>query len=208
MSSFQLENYELANDTIKRFWTEYPVGRIVSVIADIDLKEGYVLFKVDVYREYADLEPSATGHAYGNVAFYPVNMKKWFIEDTETSAIARAIKLLSPSAERPSREDMQKVDELPAMPDADDYWATTKPVTPAVGIPTLGDVMPVIVTAIKDPQSPRSCIHGDRVWKTGEKNGKAWAMYKCCETKRESQCAPVWYELQSDGKWLPQVHND
>lgn len=201
MSSFELNNYELANDTIKRFWSEYPVGRIVPAIVDIDLLAGWVLFRVDVYREYADLEPSATGHAYGNVAYYPANMKKWFIEDTETSAIARAIKLLTPSAERPSREDMQKVETLAPMPDTQDYWAV-KPELPK-GISGLDETIAVLKDAIVvnplDP-TPR-CIHGSRVWKTGEKNGRAWAMYKCQEASRANQCEPVWYELDSAGKW-------
>jgi hypothetical protein len=200
MSAFELNNYELANDTIKRFWTEYPVGRIVPVIVDIDLVAGWVMFKVDVYREYLDLEPSATGHAYGNVSFYPANMKKWFIEDTETSAIARAIKLLTPSAERPSREDMMKVETLPPVPDAQDFWAT-KP--EAAGIPTLGEAMATVsenLGAVATDPTPR-CTHGSRVWKTGNKNNKAWAGYMCQEINRNNQCAPVWYELDSAGKW-------
>lgn len=200
MSAFELNNYELANDTIKRFWTEYPVGRIVPVIVDIDLAVGWVMFKVDVYREYADLEPSATGHAYGNVAFYPANMKKWFIEDTETSAIARAIKLLTPSAERPSREDMQKVEQLPPVPDTQDFWAT-KP--EESGIPTLGEALATLgenLGAVATDPTPR-CTHGARVWKTGNKNNKAWAGYMCQEINRNNQCAPVWYELDAAGKW-------
>ena len=123
MSGF-LDNYELANDTIKRFWVEHPTGRIMPIIVDIDLTAGWVLFKVEVYREYEDHQPSAIGHAYGNVTYYPANMRRWFIEDSETSAIARAIKLLTPSTERPSREDMQKVEALKPMPDNTDFWAT------------------------------------------------------------------------------------
>jgi len=200
MSAFELKDYELANDTIKRFWAEYPVGRIVPAIVDIDLAVGWVLFRVDVYREYADLEPCATGHAYGNVAYYPANMKKWFIEDTETSAIARAIKLLTPSAERPSREDMQKVEQLAPVPDAQDFWATQPE---AAGIPTLGEAITVLKDAlVVNPLDPTPrCIHGTRVWKTGYKNNKAWAGYMCQELSRANQCAPVWYELNAAGKW-------
>ena len=49
MSNF-LDNYELANDTIKRFWAEFPAGRIVPIIEDINLTAGYVLFRVEVYK--------------------------------------------------------------------------------------------------------------------------------------------------------------
>ena len=204
-----LENYELANDSIKRFREEYPTGRLVAIIEDIDLAAGWVLIKAEAYREYEDHVPSAVDFAYGNVTFYPANMKKWFIEDTSTSALARCIKLLTPSAARPSREDMLKVETLAPMPEAVDYWAT-KPKTLSTDvrfiegeISGLNEAMAVVKDALigtaTDP-TPR-CTHGSRVWKTGEKNGRAWAMYKCQELSRANQCEPVWYELDSAGKW-------
>jgi hypothetical protein len=207
MSNFQLDNYELANDTIKRFWTEYPVGRIVPMIVDIDLVVGYVLFKVDIYREYGDLEPVATGHAYGNVAFYPANMKKWFIEDTETSAIARAIKLLTPSAERPSREDMQKVETLAPMPDVQDFWAT-KPETAgipllAVGVEALDAAYKVVKDSYGEFDKPLSCTHGLRVFRKGKAD--EWGAYFCPQPKGSAQCAPVWCEIGTNGKWQVKV---
>lgn len=203
MSGF-LDNYELANDTIKRFWVEHPTGRIMPIIVDIDLTAGWVLFKVEVYREYEDHQPSAIGHAYGNVNFYPANMKRWMVEDVETSAIARAIKLLTPSAERPSREDMEKVEALKPMPDNTDFWATN-PATAA--IPTLAEAVNTLASSMGakvEPGTP-SCNHGARVWRTGEKNGKAWGNYSCTEKSRANQCAPYWYVLTSDGSWKPQV---
>lgn len=200
MSAFQLDNYELANDTIKRFWTEYPVGRIVPMIVDIDLVVGYVLFKVDIYREYGDLEPVATGHAYGNVAFYPANMKKWFIEDTETSAIARAIKLLTPSAERPSREDMLKVENLPPVLDTQDFWAT-KPETADIPLLAVGvnAVSQSLTTAATEPL----CIHGLRVFRKGKAD--EWGAYFCPQPKGAAQCEPIWCELGTNGKWQVKV---
>lgn len=203
MSGF-LDNYELANDTIKRFWVEHPSGRIMPIIVDIDLSAGWVLFKVEVYREYEDRDPSAIGHAYGNVNYYPANMKRWFIEDSETSAIARAIKLLTPSAERPSREDMEKVEALKPMPDTADFWATNPA---ADAIPTLAEAVATLATSMNGVAFPGvpSCNHGARVWRTGEKNGKAWGNYACTEKNRASQCSPYWYVLTSDGSWKPQL---
>ena len=51
-------------------------------------------------------------------------MKKWFIEDTITSAYGRCIGLLTPSLEhnsRPTMQDMEKVETLPA---DSDPWST------------------------------------------------------------------------------------
>jgi hypothetical protein len=115
MANF-LEDYETANSTIKRFWSEFPTGRINPVIDDKDLLKGYIFVKTEIYRDYNDPLPTVVDYAYGNVAFYPENMKKWFVEDSVTSSIARAIKLLTPSESRPSFEDMQRVEKLAAVP--------------------------------------------------------------------------------------------
>jgi len=199
-----LENYELANDSIKRFRTEYPSGRLISVIEDIDLAAGWVLIKAEAYREYEDHLPSAVDFAYGNVAFYPANMKKWFVEDTITSALARCIKLLTPSAARPSREDMQKVETLAPMPDTQDFWAT-EPET--AGIPVLADAVATVAAGLGGGaiEGKPLCVHGARVWRTGEKNGRAWYNYGCSEKNRSNQCLPIWYVLTSDGTFKPQV---
>ena len=199
-----LENYELANDSIKRFRAEYPSGRLIAIIEDIDLTAGWILMKAEAYREYEDTYPSAVDFAYGNVAFYPANMKKWFVEDTVTSCLARCIKLLTPSAARPSREDMQKVETLAPMPDTQDFWST-KPEN--AGIPTIADVVSTVTAALGGVQveGKPSCTHGARVWRTGEKNGKAWANWGCTEKNRASQCQPLWYVLDASGSWKPQV---
>jgi len=199
-----LENYELANDSIKRFREEYPSGRLVSLIEDIDLAAGWVLIKAEAYREYEDHLPSAVDFAYGNVAFYPANMKKWFVEDTTTSALARVIKLLTPSAARPSREDMQKVETLAPMPDTQDFWATA-PET--AGIPVLADAVATVAAGLGGGaiEGKPLCVHGARVWRTGEKNGRAWYNYGCSEKNRSNQCSPIWYVLTSDGTFKPQV---
>lgn len=199
-----LENYELANDSIKRFREEYPSGRLVALIEDIDLAAGWVLIKAEAYREYEDHLPSAVDFAYGNVAFYPANMKKWFVEDTTTSALARVIKLLTPSAARPSREDMQKVETLAPMPDNQDFWAT-EPET--AGIPVLADAVATVAAGLGGGaiEGKPLCVHGARVWRTGEKNGRAWYNYGCSEKNRSNQCSPIWYVLTSDGTFKPQV---
>ena len=201
-----LENYELANDSIKRFRIEYPSGRLISIIEDIDLAAGWVLIKAEAYREYEDHLPSAVDFAYGNVAFYPANMKKWFVEDTITSALARCIKLLTPSAARPSREDMQKVETLPPMPDTQDFWSTAPE---SAGVPLLADAVATVAAGlggvgVVTGKAPL-CVHGARVWRQGEKNGRAWYNYGCTEKNRTNQCKPIWYEMASDGTFKVQL---
>ncbi len=37
-----------------------------------------------------------------------------------------------------------------------------------------------------------TCAHGQRVYKSGEKNGKAWAAWMCPSSDRANQCRPEW----------------
>jgi hypothetical protein len=203
-----LDNYEDVATRIQRFWVTHPTGKIHTSITDIDIKAGYVLVECRVYREFEDSEPSGIDFAFGNVATYNVQMKKWFVEDTVTSAIGRAVGLVLGADKRPTAQNMAQVERVDpviiksAAEDAYDPWAgTNTTITP------IGDVIPAIEEALTgnatDP-TPR-CNHGARVWKTGEKNGKVWAHYKCQEANRANQCPPIWYVVGSDGKWKPQV---
>jgi hypothetical protein len=204
-----LDNYEDVNARIKRFRSEFPSGRLIAFIEDIDLNKGTVLIRAEAYREYEDAVPSAVDYAYGNVATLTNNMKKWLIEDTVTSAYGRVIGLLTPSLEhnaRPTVQDMQKVENLPADPDP---WSTKAAIE---DMPTMATAVQEIGTQLGGElvQEAPQCSHGHRVWrqqteekiKAGEKN---WGGYMCVEKVRAKQCAPYWYVLASDGKWKPQV---
>jgi len=198
-----LDNYEDVNARIKRFRTEFPSGRLVAYIEDIDIIKGTVLVKAEAYREYEDAVPSAVDYAFGNVATLTNNMKKWLIEDTVTSAYGRVIGLLTPSEHaRPTVQDMQKVENLPADPDP---WSTKAAIE---DMPTMATAVNEISQSLGGEQvaeAPR-CPHGTMVWATGtSKAGKPWACYRCTERNKASQCEPNWYVLTSDGKWKPQV---
>ena len=199
-----LDNYEDVNARIKRFRLEFPSGRLVAYIEDIDIIKGTILVKAEAYREYEDMVPSAVDYAFGNVSTYPNNMKKWFIEDTITSAYGRVIGLLTPSEHaRPTVQDMQKVETLPA---DSDPWSTKASIedmaTMASGILEIGKSLGGELVA----EAPR-CAHGTMVWAEGtaKATGKPCAAYKCTERVRANQCNPYWHVLGSDGKWKPQV---
>ena len=198
-----LDNYEDVNTRIKRFRSEFPTGRLIAFIEDINLDKGTILVKAEAYREYEDTVPSAVDYAFGNVATYPQNMKKWFIEDTFTSAYGRVIGLLTPSeGGRPTVQDMQKVETALAEPDP---W-TTK--FTADDIPTLGKAIETIEQGLGGvlPDAAPRCFHGSMVWAQGTsaKTGKEWAAYKCTERSRDKQCDPIWQVIGSDGKWRAQ----
>ena len=200
-----LDNYEDVNSRITRFHSEFPSGRLVAIIEDKDLAAGWVLVRAEAYREFEDAVPSAVDYAYGNVASLTQNMKKWLVEDTSTSAIGRCIGLLSPSpAGRPTRQDMERVETLPA---TSDPWTTVKVAT-ETGTTALTTAMAEIGSQLGGelvPASPR-CAHGTMIWKQAAAGSpKNWGGYFCTEKTKATQCPPYWHVLASDGKWKPQV---
>jgi hypothetical protein len=203
-----LDNYEDVNSRITRFHSEFPSGRLVAVIEDKDLTAGWVLVRAEAYKEYEDALPSAVDYAYGNVASLTQNMKKWLVEDTSTSAIGRVIGLLSPSpAGRPTRQDMERVDVLPA---GGDPWATLTITQTAkeTGTTALNTAMKEIGAQLGGElvAEPARCAHGTMIWKQAAAGSpKNWGGYFCTEKTKATQCPPYWHVLASDGKWKPQV---
>ena len=206
-----LDNYEDVNARIKRFRSEFPTGRLVAYIEDMDLAKGTVLIRAEAYREYEDHVPSAIDYAYGNVATLANNMKRWLIEDTTTSAYGRVIGLLTPSTlhnARPTVQDMQQVESLPA---DSDPWATlsitqTAHETKTTALATAIEAVRENLGGQQVAEAPL-CTHGHMIWSTGTsaKTGKDWAAYRCPQKAKAEQCAPRWYVYTSRMKWEPQV---
>jgi len=202
-----LDNYEDVNTRIKRFRAEYPAGRLVAFIEDVNLKEGWILIRAEAYKEYEDHLPSAIDYAYGNVASLTQNMKKWVVEDTVTSAYGRVIGLLSPSDARPTRQDMQRVEALPASADP---WATlsitqTAHETGTTALTTaVAEIAPQLGTDLV--AAPPRCGHGTMIWKQAAAGSpKNWGGFFCTEKTKATQCAPNWHVMTSSGQWKPQI---
>jgi hypothetical protein len=217
-----LENYEDVAARIKRFWETHPSGRIENHIVEFNAEKGYILVQTQIFKEYEDEKPSAIDYAFGNVATYNVQMKKFFCEDTVTSSIGRAIGLLLGTDKRPTRQDMEKVETIStnvAKSTADDYDPWTKKFgdVPSFktaaeaeqsGIPSLGSSMDEITKQLGGQlvaEAPQ-CSHGHMIWKQSHEGApKSWGGYFCTERTKATQCSPRWYVLRSTGKWEPQV---
>jgi hypothetical protein len=217
-----LDNYEDVAARIKRLWETHPSARVETKIEHFDAEKGYVLIQAMIFREYEDEKPSAVDYAFGNVATYNVQMKKFFVEDTVTSAIGRAIGLLLGTDKRPTLQDMQKVETISATvakSTADDYdpWSKKFGDVPSFktaaeaeqsGIPSLGSSMDEIAKTLGGQlvEEAPQCSHGHRIWKQAHEGApKNWGGYFCTERTKATQCAPAWYVFSSDGKWKPQV---
>jgi hypothetical protein len=197
-----LDGYEAARARTDRWLATYPAGRIETRIVQFDAEKGFVLVEAKAFRQSDDTHPAGIDHAYGYQGAFQQNMKRFFVEDTCTSAILRVMQLVMGAAERTTREIMEQIEAQPAAvakTDLDyDYWTTKFGEVPSFKTQEQVD-------AAGTPDSLQECKHGKRVFREGTaKTGKAWANYSCIERKPE-QCDPNWLVMSGDGKWKPQL---
>jgi hypothetical protein len=215
-----LDNYEASRERLERWLANYPLGRIETRIVEFSAEKGYVLVEAKVFRNYDDILPAGIDYAYGYQGAYQQNMKRWFVEDTTTSAIMRAQILVMGGAEKSTREIMEQVERTPAKianTDTNDYWTTKFGDVPSfktaeeaeqAGVPSLGSSMDEIKKQLGGElvkEAPQ-CAHGHMIWKKSHDGApKTWGGYFCTERTKATQCPPRWHVLSSDGKWKPQV---
>jgi hypothetical protein len=200
-----MDNYEGNKDRNNRWIATYPQGRIEAHVIEFNAKEGYVLVQAKGWRNQTEIEPADIDYAYGFIAAYPERMKRWFVEDTITSAKMRVMANLLGGTEKATAEVMALVkSETPA--NDYDYWTTKH-----------GDV-PSYATAAEAEESGEpsygsseqativpECFHGVMRWNESKPDAiKAWGGYFCTEKVKEKQCKPAWYVMTSNG-WKPQV---
>jgi hypothetical protein len=215
---FNLEDYEDVAARVLRFQKAYPEGRIVTDVIQFNPEKGIVLVSAQIYRTASDTLPAGVDYAFGDASTYNAGMRKWYVEDTSSSAIGRALSLVLETQKKPTKQDMAKVvvkkPEKPAVadvkPDDQDYWTT--PVNEYRGVVdapvSLDKAMENIAAVMGTGEAAEapSCQHGHMLWKEGEKNGRAWGGYFCGHAPRtgEAKCPTIWYVLAPDGIWVPQ----
>jgi hypothetical protein len=215
-----LDNYEASRERLERWNRTFPLGRIETRIVEFSAEKGYVLVEAKAFRHMDDLEPAGIDYAYGYQGAYQQNMKRWFCEDTVTSAIMRVQQLVMGGAERSTKEIMEQVERTPAKianTDATDYWTTKFGDVPSyktadeaeqAGIPSLGSSMDEIKKQLGGTLAEEApqCSHGHMIWKRSHDGApKTWGGYFCIERTKATQCTPRWYVVTSDGKWKPQA---
>ncbi len=99
--------YATVAERITLFYERYPRGRIITRLVSRTARE--ITVQAFIYRSLDDLRPSATGLAAELVGNGDINTVAC-LENTETSAIGRALANLglTASRERPSREEIDK----------------------------------------------------------------------------------------------------
>lgn len=219
-----LDNYEGNKERTDRWIATYPDGRLEAHVINFDAEKGSILVQAKAWRNQNESEPAGIDYAFGYLAAYNANMKRWFVEDTVTSALMRVMALVMGGTEKATRETMQQVETMTTkVATADpkqeyDYWTTKHgdvpsfksedELTAAEKAQTIGGAIQEVTAQLGGEmlkEAPQ-CQHGHRVWREGvsAKTGKAWGNYSCVERK-PNQCDPVWYVFTSDGTWKPQI---
>jgi len=209
MATF-MDGYEGNKERTDRWLRTFPNGRLEAHIVEFNAEKGYVLVQAKAWRNQEEKEPAGIDYAFGYREAFNSNMKRWFCEDTTTSALMRVMALVMGNTEKATKEVMALVKSQ--APAADyDYWATKHGDVPSYqtaaeaeqsGIPSFGSSEDSAWTADAIP----SCRHGEMRWNQSKPEAaKSWGGYFCSEKVKENQCTPRWYVLRSTGKWEPQV---
>ena len=217
--AFNLDNYEDVQSRVKRWQVAFPVGRIVTDVIQFDAVKGHILVAASIYREHEDTLPAAVDYAFGDAATYPAQMRKFYVEDTCTSAIGRAISLVLETTNKATKQDMAKVERVKndersavianaplAVENTWDEFVSEEPKQPVV---TLADAAEIVQQAFGEAEPIPTCSHGERVIKTGvSASGKPWqgAMCEVRGASKGERCPAIWYVMsKTTGKWrLPE----
>jgi len=216
---FDLSSYEDVNSRIRRFQVAYPVGRIVTDVIQFNAEKGHILVSAQIYREHEDTLPAAVDYAFGDASTFNASMRKFYVEDTVTSAIGRALSLILETTHKPTVQDMARTKLAEPKPEKyipvvkeDDPWTiktVAMPVTSEQAVQTVKE----IIGGTTDKDIP-NCGHGKpRILRTGtSKAGKQWAAWDCgykantYQVGQEKPCDPerIWLELSPNGTWVQQ----
>lgn len=186
-----LSQYEDAATLNRWFINNYPLGRIDLAIAEINLDKGIVIFKGSVYRDINDAAPAVSNYAKGERDDYPAHMRKWYLEDTATSCIARCLTLLKGSNKTAPKESMMRATAWSIEPKAALNEALRSDTT----------VVPEIVMREVGTLPEQVCEDGTRmrfkegISKTTQKPFKGYV----CECGKG--CPPKWASLSANGTW-------
>lgn len=216
---FDLSNYEDVNSRIRRFQVAYPVGRIVTDVIQFNAEKGHILVSAQIYREHEDTLPAAVDYAFGDASTFNASMRKFYVEDTVTSAIGRALSLILETQHKPTVQDMARAKLSEPKPEKyipvvkeDDPWTiktVAMPITSEQAVETVKE----IIGGTTDKDIPTCACGKQRILRTGTgKNGKQWAAWDCCykssnyQVGQQKPCNPerIWLELNSLGQWQPQ----
>ena len=187
--AFDLSDYEDVATLNKWFISNFPAGRSDISVINHDAVNGYILVQATLWRDSKDSAPAVSNIAFGSRESYIQNMKKFYCEDTATSALGRAIILLKGSDKTATKDSMKQVaqaqtfsvDRTEPMPISNDEWIKAAKTTP--------------------PKPPLVCCDKGHTLRTGlsKTTQKPYYGYVCLDNIKEHA---VWAKQDSTGSWF------
>jgi len=114
MAKFNLDNYELVEDRLKKFWKDNPEGRINTDVVSSSDDGTMVIVKAELFINKNDDTPVSSGLAQETKGLGGFANNEAWLENCESSAIGRALanwKYQGNKKPRPTQEEMKKVVE-------------------------------------------------------------------------------------------------
>ena len=215
---FNLDDYEDVATLNKWFIQNFPLGRSDLSVISHDPKEGYILIQATLWRDQDNTNPAVSNVAFGSRETYIQNMKKFYVEDTATSALGRAIILLKGSDKTATKDDMKKVEKsepnqyekklqerrygAPGTKSAavEDALRASFAVENKQDDPQAWSVAEAVdAIGNSTPKEPPACEHGHILKQGISKTGKPYYGYVCKGKVTEHA---KWAKMTANGHWF------
>ena len=191
---FKLEDYTTVQERSNIFWERYPNGAVrTEVVSESDTR---VIMVCKLFRDSADTQPFATGHAKEVISDRGVN-RDFALENCETSARGVAFKAANIGTEKnaPSREEMAKVVKLQTVPDPTATYSVDNKLEDPATWPTSD-----WADAIKVPNKPADCCAAGMTLRKGisKTTKKPYMGWVCLGQNKEHA---IWAKISNTGAW-------
>lgn len=111
---FNIDNYELVEDRLKKFWADYPNGRVNTDVVGKSDDGTMVIVKAELFTDIDNKIPVSSGLAQETKGVGGFANNEAWLENCESSAIGRALanwKYQGSKKPRPTQEEMKKVQQ-------------------------------------------------------------------------------------------------
>ena len=111
---FNIDNYELVEDRLKKFWADYPNGRVNTDVVGKSDDGTMVIVKAELFTDIDNKIPVSSGLAQETKGVGGFANNEAQLENCESSAIGRALanwKYQGSKKPRPTQEEMKKVQQ-------------------------------------------------------------------------------------------------